>query len=72
MTPTQTASMVEIPILPPKKRQADFSLEAIQPSIRTRCNFSPFKGATLRNPFNRTLKATLVQEALEMARNLVI
>ena len=71
-TPTQTASVVEIPILPPKKRQADFSPEAIQPSTRTRCNFSPFKGATLRNPFNRTPKATSVQEALEMARNLVI
>lgn len=71
-TPTQTASVVEIPILPQKKRQPDFSPEAIQPSTRTRCNFSPFKGATLRNPFNRTPKATSVQEALEMARNPVI
>ena len=69
-TPTQstTPSQFEIPILPPNKRQANFS-----PEIRTRSNFSPFRGATLRfSTQNRTPKATSVQEALEIARNLVI
>lgn len=69
-TPTQTTipSVVEIPILPPNKRQANFS-----PEIRTRSNFSPFRGATLRfSTQSRTPKAISVQEALEIARNLVV
>ena len=63
-TPTNipiTPSVFEIPILPPNKRRA---------------NFSPFVGSTLRGPFtstqNRTLKASSVQEALKIARNLVV
>ena len=77
-TPTQnleTSSIFEIPILPPNKRQANFSPEKTRTHRRTRSNFSPFIGSTLRNPFssqNRTPKATTVEEALEIARNLVI
>ncbi|KAH7548755.1 hypothetical protein BM1_10921 [Bipolaris maydis] len=67
-TPTQnleTSNIFEIPILPPNKRQANFSPE------KTRTH----RRSTLRNPFssqNRTPKATTVEEALEIARNLVI
>ncbi|KAH7563658.1 hypothetical protein BM1_00705 [Bipolaris maydis] len=77
-TPTQnleTSNIFEIPILPPNKRQANFSPEKTRTHRRTRSNFSPFIGSTLRNPFssqNRTPKATTVEEALEIARNLVI
>ena len=77
-TPTQNlenSSIFEIPILPPNKRQANFSPEKTRTHRRTRSNFSPFIGSTLRNPFssqNRTPKATTVEEALEIARNLVV
>ena len=77
-TPTQPASQAsifELPILPPNKRQANFSPEKTRTHGRTRSNFSPFIGSTLRNPFasqNRTPKATTIEEALEIARNLVI
>ena len=77
-TPTQnleTSSIFEIPIPPPNKRQANFSPEKTRTHGRTRSSFSPFIGSTLRNPFssqNKTPKATTVEEALEIARNLVI
>ena len=77
-TPTQnleTPSAFKILILPLNKRRANFLLEKTRTHGRTRSNFSPFISLTLRNPFssqNRTLKAATVEEALEIARNLVI
>ncbi|KAH7557896.1 hypothetical protein BM1_05168 [Bipolaris maydis] len=54
----------------------DLPAEPNRPThTRTRSNFSPFIGSTLRNPFasqNKTPKATTVEEALEIARNLVV
>ncbi|KAH7548823.1 hypothetical protein BM1_10848 [Bipolaris maydis] len=54
----------------------DLPAEPNRPThTRTRSNFSPFIGSTLRNPFasqNKTPRATTVEEALEIARNLVV
>ena len=51
--------------------------EPVEPSRpthnRTRSNFSPFIGVTPRYPLvGKTPKATTVEEALEIARNLVV